>query len=274
MMMCHSKKSLKAMPLFSERERGPRARTIEEITENCWNGIVGAIQTRLDDGSFGLAFQETCPDGNAICGVNMANFQRAISGLALPWPPDGSVPDTYDVLDLIEFCHEKAAQVNPGSYHSFFQHYHLSFNRDEGKIAFREEINRIFSRNGIAYELETNRHFKRLAPAVLGDALAAAIFKTGDRLLDELLETARQKFLDPKPTVRKEALEKLRDAWERLKTLEDRDKKEIRWDDARQSQSGTELSGAPRSRCQGAHRNREQLYHPPYGGWKDRDRHS
>jgi hypothetical protein len=210
------------MPLFSERERGPRARTKEEITANCWKGIVSMIRTRLDDGSFGLAYPETCPDGNAICGVNMTNFEGAVAGLALPWPPDReTIPDTFDILDLIEFCFEKVAQVHPGSYHSFFQHYHLAFSRDEGRLSFQEEINRLFSRSSITYELDGNGYVKRLAPAVLGDALAVAMFRSGDRLLDELLETARQKFLQPKPAIRQEALEKLWDAWERIKTLED-----------------------------------------------------
>ena len=210
------------MPLFSDRERGPRARTVEEITGICWNGIVSVIWTRIEDGSFGSAYPDTCPDGNAVCGVNMNNFEGAVSGLALPWPPTReTVPDTFDALDLIEFCYEKVAQPHRGSFHSFFQHHHLSFNRDEGRVSFRAEVNRIFSRNSIAYEMDAAGHIKRLAPAVLKDALAVAVFRTGDRFLDELLETAREKFLQPKPATRKEALEKLWDAWERIKTLED-----------------------------------------------------
>ena len=51
------------------------------------------------------------------------------------------------------------------------------------------------------------------------------IFNTGDKDLDGLLELARSKFLDPKPSERPLALEKLWDAWERLKTLEEGDKK-------------------------------------------------
>ena len=43
--------------------------------------------------------------------------------------------------------------------------------------------------------------------------------------MDELLEGARVRFINPDSEVRREALEKLWDAWERLKTLEDRDKK-------------------------------------------------
>src|SRR3954466_6711913 len=67
----------------------------------------------------------------------------------------------------------------------------------------------------------------RLAPAILHEALASASFRTGDATLDNLMEGARQKFLNRSIDVRRESLEKLWDAWERLKTLEPgRDKSE------------------------------------------------
>jgi len=65
----------------------------------------------------------------------------------------------------------------------------------------------------------------RLAPPVLGDVLTHASFKTGDNELDHLLEKSRRKFLDPDLAIRREALEALWDAWERLKTLGGVDKK-------------------------------------------------
>jgi len=40
-----------------------------------------------------------------------------------------------------------------------------------------------------------------------------------------MLETARRKFLDPNESARREALEKLWDAWERIKTIGGVDKK-------------------------------------------------
>ena len=48
-----------------------------------------------------------------------------------------------------------------------------------------------------------------------------AVFNTGDTTLDELLQAAREKFLNRDLAVRREALEKLWDAWERLKSLDD-----------------------------------------------------
>jgi hypothetical protein len=59
-----------------------------------------------------------------------------------------------------------------------------------------------------------------MAPSGLQEALAETVFNSGDGELDRLLETARSKFLNRALDVRKEGLEKLWDAWERLKTIE------------------------------------------------------
>lgn len=101
----------------------------------------------------------------------------------------------------------------------------MSFDQEEGKEALREDINRVFARNGIAFDLKTDGTIERLAPEEIREALRSATFMTGDDDLNALLETARAKYLDPDLNIRKESLEKLWDAWERQKTLEDKDKK-------------------------------------------------
>ena len=53
-----------------------------------------------------------------------------------------------------------------------------------------------------------------MAPTGLQEALASTVFNTGDQVLDRLLETAREKFLNRSLDVRKEGLEKLWDAWD------------------------------------------------------------
>ena len=94
------------------------------------------------------------------------------------------------------------------------------------KQEFQDNINRIFARNGIAYELNSDGVVVRLAPAVLGESLTKVLFRTGDATLDQLLEESRRKFLTPDPAIRREAVERLWDAWERVKSLEDpKDKK-------------------------------------------------
>ena len=144
-----------------------------------------------------------------------------------PWSCSAN-PPTWDILDLIEFCwrYIAYAQPKPGGYHSFFDHDHLQFDVEEGQKKFREAINEIFSRNGLAYELKENGQIERLAPPVLREQLASAQFQTRDEELNKLLEKARSKFLTPRPDTRRESLKDLWDAWERLKTLgEGSDKK-------------------------------------------------
>jgi hypothetical protein len=123
-------------------------------------------------------------------------------------------------MDLLEFCYDHVAKTIPTSFHSFFGHQHLTFDRTSGQVEFRAAVDRIFARNQLAYELKDNGQITRLATPVLHEALTAPAFRTGDASLDGLLESARGKFLDPDANVRREAIEKLWDAWERVKTVE------------------------------------------------------
>jgi len=91
--------------------------------------------------------------------------------------------------------------------------------QERGRSKFQDDINQLFARQGLAFELKDGE-VKRIAPAILHEALAESLFKTGDSHLDELLESAREKFLNRDAKVRKEGLEKLWDAFERLKTVE------------------------------------------------------
>jgi len=208
---------------FSDRELGPQPSAVGEISQKVWGGIVAAINSRIADGSFGYRFPAECPDGAGIYGCDDASFSDALAaeipGISLPMM-SSVVPSTLAILDLIEFCHRCVAKSIQGGYHDFFRHHHLTFDPEAGQERFRADIGRIFSRNGLAYKLKDNGQIVRLAPVVLGETLVPAVFRTGDTDLDSLLESARTKFLDPDPAVRRESLEKLWDAWERIKTIE------------------------------------------------------
>lgn len=207
---------------FSDREKGYRPRTSEDISDTVWEGIVGYISSELDKGSFGLDFPLECPDGGAIYGSDAGNLERVLHAEIpdISWPLySAELPDKYAILDFIEFCYEHIAEAVQGAYHSFFRHYHLTFDREKGQGVFRSKINRIFARNGIAFNLDESGQVIRLTNPVL-HATISNRFKTGDQILDDLIEQAQNKFLDPNQKIRKEALEKLWDAWERVKTIE------------------------------------------------------
>ena len=216
------------MPYFSERELGARPRTVQEVTPGAWKGIATAILARIQDGSFGDSYGEQCSDGRGVTGTDAHLMLDAVESYfpGLSWPLNSAeVPNGFTALDLVEFAYEKVAAPLTNSHHSFFGHDHLSFDLEAGRKSFREEINKVFARNGLAFNLEENGQVIRLTPLVLHEALVSSVFNTSDTALDELLEAARKKFLSHDPVVRQEAIERLWDAFERLKTLVDSDKK-------------------------------------------------
>lgn len=58
------------MTYFSEREEGERPRQNEEIGEGAWGGIQALVRARIEDGSFGAGYPETCDDGAGPVGTN------------------------------------------------------------------------------------------------------------------------------------------------------------------------------------------------------------
>jgi hypothetical protein len=146
-----------------------------------------------------------------------------MQGYNLVWPGGQmsviNPPSDAELYDLIEFAYEHIAEPKDPQYHSYMSHTHYTYDQKTGREKFTADVNRIFERNGIAYNLE-HGEVERIAPAVLRETLTGAVFNTGDAVLDDLLETARNKFLNRSLDVRRESLEKLWDAWERLKTIE------------------------------------------------------
>ncbi len=207
---------------WTDQEYGARPRTIDVVDERVWNGLRSLITTGLDDGSFGYRFPAECPDGGAAFGCNWQAFGHMLQAEVrdIDWPlPEQLLPPTDVILDLLVFCASAVGQPIKESYHPYFRHDHLSWNREAGLERFLSDVNRIFARNGVAYEL-TPDGARRLLPEPLAEALRSMVFKTGDDETDRLLETARHRIASPKEDDRRDALEKLWDAFERIKTLE------------------------------------------------------
>lgn len=227
--------------LYTERQGQAKPRTAEVLDDATRNGLLTLLNARLDEEWFGLAFRSGCNDGYAYAGTNYAKMKGIMAGYGLPWindikptPPSAygsanDVPALTDgqVFDLLEFCYEFVAKPEELSFHSYGGHHHYKYDPPAGRAQFAEDVNRIFERNGMAFELTLDGEVHRRAPTTLHESLGAAVFATGDALLDALLESARTKFLNHSAAVRQEAVEKLWDAWERLKTVEPgADKKE------------------------------------------------
>ena len=211
------------MNYFSDRERGPTPRVQNEIDHQAWGGIAAYIESLVASGGLAVDYPDVCPDGRGPFGTDSRSLGLAVRAEIpeLEWPlQTDELPPALAILDLIEFCHAHVAQPEQLSYHDYFGHHHLSFRREPGQQAFRDRINRIFARSGLAYELRGDGWIVRLAAPTLHEALQSLVIDTGDATLNELLTSARSRFLNPDQQMRGEAVEKLWDAWERLKTLE------------------------------------------------------
>ena len=86
---------------------------------------------------------------------------------------------------MLQFCWWAVGEPRRVSYHRFFQHHHLVFDVEAGRHEFTDAVNRIFRRNGLAYELTSLGEVRRLAPPVLREALVVQrCSPTGDPQLD------------------------------------------------------------------------------------------
>lgn len=209
--------------LFTERHCATKPRIAEELDDVTRDALLNNIHARMDEEWFGFAFPDRCGDGYAYAGTDFAKLRAAMDGYGLWWPrqqinPD-SPPSDGQVFDVVEFAYEHLAEALDPQFHSYMSHSHYTYNQENGREKFASDINRIFERNGRAFEL-THGEVNRIAPALLDDTLVQTLFHTDDAPLNMLLEAARRKFLNRSLDVRRESLEKLWDAWERLKTLE------------------------------------------------------
>lgn len=204
---------------------GPPPRTVEEIGPGAWKGIAALYLSWLDRNYLAQEYPRSCEDpGGGIIdtsyGTLAADLQALIPDLSLPVRPD-EPPSTLAALDFVEFLGQRVAIPEERERHPFFKHSHLSFNKRAGQAEFRERVELVFARNGIAYTLGEDMRITRLLPAPTEPAVRRLLgVKSGDTDLDRLIEDAVVKYLSPRPRPRYEALETLWDAFERLKSLE------------------------------------------------------
>lgn len=143
---------------YSDREDGPRPRAQSEVNERAWGGLVSLIEATESTGGFGESFPEMCEDGRGVTGTDWRGLKLAVEA-DIPetnWPlSERTALPTPVVLDLIEFFHRHATKPirTQAGYHGFYGHHHLTFKKREGQAEFREAVNTILARNGIAYLL-------------------------------------------------------------------------------------------------------------------------
>lgn len=207
---------------YTDRTKGLAPRLREDIPETAWRGLAALVESRVEDNWLAKEFPVSCDDGNGIWGTNHERLSDTLEALVpeLSWPLDRNAPETETVLDLIDFVGQRVALPIRQSWHDYLRHHELNFNVQEGQSKFRADVEQIFARSGIAYQIDSDMIVRRLGPPEARETIADLNPNSGDATLDELIRDARQRFLSRQPRETRVALEKLWDGFERLKTLE------------------------------------------------------
>lgn len=226
---------------FSDKELGKKQPVIEEISIDVWNGIVAIFEEYKTNNYFSSSFPEKCYDNNSqIVGfceeLLYDRVKSEIPGISIPiqrkqventsitnWgAPEPDVDeitefvDKYSTLDFLEFLCRNFKTPIKKDYHDFFKHYHLNFENDMAqKQVFEEKINQLFERNGVVFILKDCQISRRL-PKEFSNLVR--VYKTSDTRLNELINCALANLKSVKLEERLRALEKMWDAFERMKT--------------------------------------------------------
>jgi len=228
---------------FSDRHSRTTPRAVETISPQTWAGILSLLEARVTDGSLAFGFPAECQDGGAIYGTDQVSlWDRALAEIprllpaseeprdaySPPWRPRrDEVPPTDAVLDLCVLIARNIGQPKiVGSHHTYYGHDHIRLDREEGLIRWVQEVNGLFARAGLAYEMAADGTISSLLPGPLLEAIAQTEFATGDAAADALLERAVALLSSRHADAHQDAIEKLWDAFERIKTLEAGDKKQ------------------------------------------------
>lgn len=180
-------------------------------------------------------FPAECPDGQGCCGLDYQQFSTHLkfdipslyrqSNGRIDKPGDNYYDssddyDQYALLDLIEFFGQNCRDISIGSFHSYFGHHHIRFMETNNvSLTFRSDINGIFQKTGLLYTLTENMTVERVIEnSILSPEVETAIESVKEHGLKDLLNEAVTLFKQPNPAMRNDAVEKIWDALERLKT--------------------------------------------------------
>ena len=195
-------------------------------------------------------YPKECEDGRGCCGVDKLKLAKQIifeipdlyldeSGLiAAPLrsfnvfktDPDTDDYNQYALLDFIEFMHSNIRDIQKGDYHKYYNHYHINtMNSVNIRNKFVSEINLCFQRAGLLYKLNTTGEVERIIPNdVATTDVEQIVLSLNEKGTRELLQEALDLHRSHEPNAKRDSVEKIWDAYERLKTYyyPDLDKKD------------------------------------------------
>ncbi len=222
------------MALYTERHgmRSPIERT-STISVEMYTMLFDCCEKYYNN--LAWKFPEECRDGQGCCGLDYQQFNihmkfdiptlyRTSNG-RIDKPSNNYYGgddeyDQYALLDLIEFIGQNCRDISVGSFHSYFGHHHIRLlDTNDIFAVFRNDINGVFQKTGLLYTLTENMTVERIIEYnAITPEVENTIKSVKEPGLRDLLEEAIILFKQPNPAMRNDAVEKIWDALERLKT--------------------------------------------------------
>lgn len=185
-------------------------------------------------------FPEECEDGCGVCGIDIWKLAKEIkyeipdlyigdSGkISTPcvyhniFSGENQVDEynQYALLDFVEFLWINMRDVNKNEYHSFFKHYHYIKKETRSIVGiFQDDINKIFKKLGLLYILNEKGKVERIVENdVVTNEVINSVLAVKEKGVRELLQEAVEKHQSHDPKEIRDAVDKIWDAFERLKT--------------------------------------------------------
>lgn len=212
---------------YSQRLRNSTQSPRTRIGKEFWAAFLTYVDKLSADNYLCEDFGDTCSDGHPA----YRSDDAVAAGLRLEfgdakWPvsPENKPPTTA-VLDLVEFLSRHVSEPTDSWYHGYCGAFHpTEYDRGLGRAEFTTEINKMFNRFNHPYAL-CDGVVGRVGLEVMENRFSTADFRTNDEYLRNLIGQAIQAFRDRSSNRRLEALKDIVDAYERVKTLENPNKK-------------------------------------------------
>ena len=217
------------MALYTERNglRVPVEKTYQ-ITPDRYHLLLDVCKRHFDNISW--KYQERCPDGKGSCGIDLKHF-RMVAKYRMPTlefdernniitPINFNTDACFSIFDLIEFICLNWKDISKREFHSFYKHYDITFSESNEQIGrFKEEINDAFEKMGLLYTLTEKYNIERIVwNSSLIEEAQNSMEKIQEKGMQELLNEAIIAYKTPNPSARQTSVEKIWDAFERLKT--------------------------------------------------------
>ena len=224
--------------LYTERHklRTPIEKTYT-ITIKAYSILFNCCERYYDN--LAWKYPVKCPDGNMCCGFNREKFNddleyeiptlfRRHGIIDKPQIHENDFTETredkfdqYALFDFIEYVAKNLHDIVGKNEHGFFKHYHYSFSSTNIVAQqFISEINSIFAKAGLLYVLTDKFEIERVEDqSVLSVEFEQRVDEIKEPGLKELLQAAIQKHKSHYPEDQKDAVDKIWDAFERMKSF-------------------------------------------------------